>query len=119
MKSIRAVIDSGTTLTLLPKTVFDKLRRLFMEQYSYLPTLSQTPNILDGAYVLTSEPSSDWPELQFYFDGVLVSIPPSVYFVSHLHEGKTAWLFGIQSFAESVPFSTSLSHSMSFLETHS
>lgn len=55
-----------------------------MKQYPSLPTLSQSPNILVGAYVLTSRPSSDWPELQFYFDGVIVSIPPSVYFVSHL-----------------------------------
>ena len=64
------------------------------------------------------DPSSDWPELQFYFDGVIVSIPPSVYFVSHLQDGKEAWLFGIQSFAGYVFFSISLSHSTSFSETH-
>ncbi|KNB42061.1 aspartyl protease [Blastocystis sp. subtype 4] len=118
LKSIRAVIDSGTTLTLFPKTLFNKFKQLFMKQYPSLPTLSQSPNILDGAYVLTSRPSSDWPELQFYFDGVIVSIPPSVYFVSHLQDGKEAWLFGIQSFAGYVFFSISLSHSTSFSETH-
>ena len=112
------MIDSGTTLTLFPKNLFEKFKRLFMTQRSYLPTLSQSPNILDGAYVLTTKPSSDWPDLQFFFDGVVVSIPPSVYFVSLLHNGEEAWLFGIQPFAGYVCYLISLSHSTLFLEIH-
>lgn len=102
MKRVRAVIDSGSTLSFFPSAIFQSLKDVFLQHYSHLPTLNLSPNILDGFYVLTSDPSDTWPTIEFIFDGVSVSLPPSVYFYQLVEKGQLVWMFGIQPFSESV-----------------
>lgn len=73
-----------------------------MTYYSYLPSLNTQPNVLDRSVVLTSAPSSDWPTIEYYFDGFYVSVPPSVYFLEVKSDGKSYWMFGLQSMDISV-----------------
>lgn len=96
------MFDSGTTLTILPQKVFSSLRSYFMTYYSHLPSLSSQTNVLDHSVVLTSPPSSDWPTIEYYFDGFYVSVPPSVYFLEVKSKGKSYWMFGIGSMDISV-----------------
>ena len=96
------MFDSGTTLTILPQKVFASLRSYCMNYYSHLSSLSSQRDVRDRSVVLTSPPSSDWPTIEYYFDGFYVSVPPSVYFLEVKSKGKSYWMFGIGSMDISV-----------------
>lgn len=87
---------------MVPKAVFSSIRSYFMAHYSHLPTLDKQTNVLDRAYVLNQKPSSDWPTIEYYFDGHYVSVPPSVYFLETTSRGQSVWMFGIVSMDVSV-----------------
>ena len=87
---------------MVPKAVFSSIRSYFMTHYAHLPTLNKEVNVLDQAYALTKNPSSEWPTIEYYFDGYYISVPPSVYFLETTSKGRSAWMFGIASMDISV-----------------
>lgn len=91
-----AVIDSGSTLSHFPRQVFEDLRAYLISQYG-LPS-----GVIDGEQYVLSDPSSTWPVIDIYVDGVYLSLPPSVYFLKVSSLWSSRWLFGIASSDTSV-----------------
>ena len=51
---------------------------------------------------LSLDPRSSWPVLFFTFEGVVVRVPPSVYFLSIVSRGITYYYLGIDSISDNV-----------------
>ena len=86
-----AVIDSGSTLSHFPRQVFEDLRAYLISQYGF------PSDVIDGNQYVLSDPSSTWPVIDIYVDGVYLSLPPSVYFFRVSSLWSSRWLFGIAS----------------------
>ena len=76
----QSILDTGTTLILLPSAL-----------YNAFPWKK-----------LSLDPRSSWPVLFFTFEGVVVRVPPSVYFLSIVSRGITYYYLGIDSISDNV-----------------
>lgn len=56
--------------------------------------ISGTNTVFDGN-AMWSNPSLSWPSLYISFDGVVIRIPPSVYFLRIPYLGKYIYYLGI------------------------
>ena len=65
--------------------------------------VSTYPSFFDGK-AIAIDPTKDWPSLHFTFDGVDVSIPPSVYFLRMEQDGVAYYYLGIQMINDQVSF---------------
>jgi len=80
-----AIVDSGTTDLILPKTAYDALVSKLKANCTSasLPGLcgeESGKTIFDGyCFELTSADITEWPVLQVALDGVTLAIPPSAY----------------------------------------
>ena len=93
--SDKAIIDSGTTLLLLSPKYFSVLQAFFMSNYASLPGVTGSQSIFNGA-CLVNPPSSAWPPIDIYLAGVMLSLPPELYFLSIPQgDGRTMYCFGI------------------------
>ena len=71
---------------------------------SYYPNavgISGEKNVFNG-YAVSTNPSNSWPPLFVSFDGVVIRIPPSVYFLRLIHNGIYYYALGITSGTSSV-----------------
>lgn len=92
------IVDSGTTLTLLPQSVYNSLKSYFQTYYSYLPLVSGSETMWYGSEycLLSSSTISNYPTLYFVFDGATVAMPPQNYLYQTLDtKNNPAYCFGI------------------------
>lgn len=90
-----AILDSGTSIMVLPHSLFSSLKEMFLTNYSHLPLAGGL--VLDGYYALSAEPSDSWPTLEFQIEGIVLSIPPANYFLKMDGGDQNVWVFGITS----------------------
>jgi len=90
-----AIVDSGTSLTILPVTVYDTLKLYFQTHYSSLPLVVGQDTIWNGSNncFLDQSAIETFPTLQFVFDGVIVSMSPQNYFVQTVATDGTTTIF--------------------------
>lgn len=96
-----AILDSGTTLLLLPTTLFSIFYTIVTQQYPSLPGVSSRPSFFDGQ-ALSIDPTSTWPDLHLHFGDLDVRVPPSVYFIKLKQGLFSYWYLGVYSMDASV-----------------
>ncbi|KAK8792772.1 hypothetical protein WA158_004936 [Blastocystis sp. Blastoise] len=99
--SLKAIFDSGTTLLALQSTVYNSLIKHFQANYCNLPGVCGSGEIFSNS-CLTSSPSSEWPPIDIYLNGVYISLSPDLYFIPYTEYGKTYYCFGISSVPSNV-----------------
>ena len=80
----QSILDTGTTLILLPSALYN----------AFVYTIKN--------YYASAVGVSSWPVLFFTFEGVVVRVPPSVYFLSIVSRGITYYYLGIDSISDNV-----------------
>jgi len=78
----QAIVDSGTTLLLLEKDIWDTLVQFFQARFCSLPGVCTEETIFDRGVCLT-QPPQGFPTLSFDFEGVRLDLPPSMYFIQY------------------------------------
>eukprot|EP01112_Ceratiomyxa_fruticulosa_P007728 TRINITY_DN2001_c0_g1_i1.p1 TRINITY_DN2001_c0_g1~~TRINITY_DN2001_c0_g1_i1.p1 ORF type:complete len:466 (+),score=73.35 TRINITY_DN2001_c0_g1_i1:303-1700(+) len=94
-----AIIDSGTSLTILPVSVYNSFKEYFQRHYSSLPLVTGQDTIWDGSNNCFVDQSItlQYPNIEFVFDGVTVSMPPQNYFVQTIATDNVTpiWCLGL------------------------
>jgi hypothetical protein len=101
------LIDSGTTLTLLPRHVMRQIREFFQRHYCHLPLVCKPKGatIFDGKCIKAPVLPVGFPVMEWSWDGdVTLKVPPEAYFIKETsNKGKaTKFCFGLEG-VESVP----------------
>jgi len=92
-----AIVDSGTTLTLLPQNVYSSLQSYFQTYYYYLPLVTGSETLFEGYCFLSSTSIGQFPTIYFLFNGVTVPMGPQNYIYQTLDtQGRTAYCLGIE-----------------------
>jgi hypothetical protein len=85
------IVDSGTTLLLVPQVVLDQLRDTFQRVYPRLPGIGGSQTIFNGYCLLGEDIIKDYPDIQFDFPGAgRVTLKPEHYFLSLATPSKQA-----------------------------
>eukprot|EP01059_Diplonema_ambulator_P032564 TRINITY_DN6448_c0_g1_i1.p1 TRINITY_DN6448_c0_g1~~TRINITY_DN6448_c0_g1_i1.p1 ORF type:complete len:489 (+),score=105.39 TRINITY_DN6448_c0_g1_i1:32-1468(+) len=91
------IVDSGTTYTFLPYTVYSAIVKVLSEEYSHLPYVNPNSrqNIFNTGTCFTMN-IMKFPVLHFTFaGGVVASVPPENYFILAMQNGIKYYCFGI------------------------
>ena len=106
MEPAPAMVDTGTTLLLLQPDLYRHLVRVFRERYPHLPGVTGNTSLLspatDHQHCLRSSDTPDWsqwPTLELTLDGLVLQLPPTVYF---WREQRDKWCFGVQPTPDTV-----------------
>ena len=97
----QSILDTGTTLILLPSALYNAFVYTIKNYYASAVGVSSYYNFFQGK-ALSLNPRSSWPVLFFTFEGVVVRVPPSVYFLSIVSRGITYYYLGIDSISDNV-----------------
>jgi len=90
------IVDSGTTLTLLPPAVFNSLKSYFQTYYSNLLLVSGSETFWNDYCLLVSTLIGNYPTIYFAFNGVTVKMGPENYIYQTFDsKGVPAYCFGI------------------------
>ncbi|KAK8797081.1 hypothetical protein WA158_004291 [Blastocystis sp. Blastoise] len=89
------LFDIGTTLILLQTDLFNSIKNYFQTNYCHLPYVCDKPNIFSDE-CLDDPPSSEWPTLDIYLNGVYLSLSPEVYFLKYTENNTNYYCFGIR-----------------------
>ena len=81
--------------------MFSTLQSLMKQYYPNAIGISGDKNFFNG-YAISIPPYSTWPCLYFSFDGVVIRVPPSIYFLTLTSEGQTYYYLGIGQGSSSV-----------------
>jgi hypothetical protein len=85
------IVDSGTTLLLVPQVVLDQLRDTFQRVYPRLPGIGGSQTIFNGYCLLGEDIIKDYPDIHFDFPGAgRVTLKPEHYFLSLATPSKQA-----------------------------
>lgn len=74
--------------------MFNSFVNTVRTNYPNAAGISGTNSVFDGN-AMWSDPSLSWPSLYVSFDGVVIRIPPSVYFLRLSYLGKYIYYLGI------------------------
>ncbi|KAJ9460323.1 Saccharopepsin [Diplonema papillatum] len=99
----QSIVDSGTTITFLPPTVFNRIKRSIRRQCGHLPHVTprgvgDAGTIFESKACYTNVDVSQFPPLHFAFAGdVVVSVAPEHYFIDVTDDesGRKFYCFGI------------------------
>ena len=92
------IVDSGTTLLIIPDSMWNSLVSYFQEKYCHLDGVCGSPSIFDRpsanqAVCLTHSPYETFPTLGLVVGGAVLRLPPSLYFIQYK---KNIYCLGIQ-----------------------
>tara|TARA_A100001015_G_scaffold315651_1_gene427995 strand:- start:1915 stop:3345 length:1431 start_codon:yes stop_codon:yes gene_type:complete len=81
-----AVIDSGSTLILLRRPIYNQIMKRFRRDYCHLEAVCMKPSIIDAPiegtqHCLDNPPYGEWPTFEFHLGDVRLYISPDLYFV--------------------------------------
>eukprot|EP01065_Artemidia_motanka_P003111 TRINITY_DN11472_c0_g1_i1.p1 TRINITY_DN11472_c0_g1~~TRINITY_DN11472_c0_g1_i1.p1 ORF type:complete len:579 (+),score=137.77 TRINITY_DN11472_c0_g1_i1:85-1737(+) len=92
------IVDSGTTMTLLPYSVMQRLRTVLLSGWGHLPHVSAPHpySIFDSGQCFSDIDPEQFPSITFTFaGGVAVTVTPDNYFSTAFQDGLVFYCFGI------------------------
>ena len=93
-----AIVDSGTTLLIVPKPTWDSMVAYFQNKFCHLPGVCESPSIFERpndyeAICLTESPYESFPTLGIVIGDAVLRLPSSLYFIEYK---KSVYCLGIQ-----------------------
>eukprot|EP01062_Namystynia_karyoxenos_P019977 TRINITY_DN17557_c0_g1_i1.p1 TRINITY_DN17557_c0_g1~~TRINITY_DN17557_c0_g1_i1.p1 ORF type:complete len:560 (+),score=117.50 TRINITY_DN17557_c0_g1_i1:167-1846(+) len=92
------IVDSGTTMTLLPYAVMQRIKRVLLSDWGHLPhvTAPHPYSIFDAGQCFSDIDPSAFPSLTYTFaGGAAVTVTPENYFSTAFQDGMVFYCFGI------------------------
>lgn len=102
-KSYSAIVDSGTTLLALQSSLYESLKQYFQTNYCSLTGICGSQTLFDG-YCYSSRPTSSWPTIDLYLNGLYISLPPDLYIIEQVSskDSRIYYCLGISKIPSSI-----------------
>ncbi|KAK8792773.1 hypothetical protein WA158_004937 [Blastocystis sp. Blastoise] len=78
----------------LQSDLYQSIVEYLKTNYCHLPSICGKQTIFEN-YCLTSPPSSDWPSIDIYLNGIPISLSPDLYFIPLPDKDNTIYCFAI------------------------